>query len=226
MLNKFEQLEKRLHTSVALFYSTIEPQQQIYVNEQFNVEIYARELDPMRAGFQGVSLNVDWNPEILDIESWKVTDNLPLDQLATIKQDIGQLYDIGGSAFPAFGIGRPIGNLEDELFATLTFSAIKDGETLLELEQGKSRIATVPVSSLRSEHITFVDTNIEVLPRHNPNISEDVNWDGYVSAVDALMSVNFLNGDSSKGSIDVNNDGNYTALDALLVINELNYIEE
>ena len=56
--------------------------------------------------------------------------------------------------------------------------------------------------------------------------SIDVNADGGVSAVDALMVINSLN-DSAEGESrsvlsDVNGDGQVTALDALQVINYLN----
>ncbi|TWU03418.1 peroxidase [Neorhodopirellula pilleata] len=61
--------------------------------------------------------------------------------------------------------------------------------------------------------------------RHNVFDAEDVNDDGQVTAVDALMIINAMsrqgNGDSEMFT-DVNNDGRRTALDALRVINRLN----
>lgn len=78
---------------------------------------------------------------------------------------------------------------------------------------------------------TFV---IEVLenatPYHNEDLPYDVNGDGAVTALDALLIVNYLNtygpgpvgyGDPGYG-YDVNSDGSVTSLDALLVVNELN----
>ncbi len=64
----------------------------------------------------------------------------------------------------------------------------------------------------------------------------DVNGDGFVSALDALLTINVLNTFPSLPSnspvrtfatigqitADANNDGTVSALDALLVINELN----
>ncbi|MFG0288803.1 MAG: peroxidase family protein [Rhodopirellula sp. JB044] len=61
--------------------------------------------------------------------------------------------------------------------------------------------------------------------RHNAFDAEDVNDDGEVSAVDALMIINAINRhDVSDGDMftDVNNDGKRSALDALRVINRLN----
>ncbi len=61
--------------------------------------------------------------------------------------------------------------------------------------------------------------------RHNSFDAEDVNDDGEVSAVDALMIINAINRrDSGDGDMftDVNNDGKRSSLDALRVINRLN----
>ncbi|MDX1927967.1 MAG: DUF1559 domain-containing protein [Pirellulaceae bacterium] len=68
---------------------------------------------------------------------------------------------------------------------------------------------------------------------HNPRSSLDVNDDGLVSPLDALLVINFLN--TARGPIaelvrpqltplflDTSNDGNLSPLDALLVINHLN----
>ncbi len=78
---------------------------------------------------------------------------------------------------------------------------------------------------------------IEVLenstPFHNEDEPYDVNDDGDVTALDALLIVNYLNtygpgevgfGDPGYG-YDVNGDGAVTALDALLIVNELNQLE-
>ena len=67
---------------------------------------------------------------------------------------------------------------------------------------------------------------------HNSADPLDVNDDGEISPIDALLVINFLNANPGDGMLpepiapppflDVNNDGLGTALDALLVINELN----
>lgn len=72
-------------------------------------------------------------------------------------------------------------------------------------------------------------------PRYNQTLSEDVNGDGVVTAVDALQVINDLNSigsrslpwDDSAGSmIDVTNDGEVTSLDALRIINRLNSTDQ
>ena len=64
---------------------------------------------------------------------------------------------------------------------------------------------------------------------HNADLPEDVNGDGVVSPIDALLVINFLNQNDSDAlpvdgaaKIDVNNDAAISPADALLVINELN----
>ncbi|MDV6034162.1 MAG: peroxidase [Phycisphaera sp. RhM] len=60
--------------------------------------------------------------------------------------------------------------------------------------------------------------------RHNVFDAEDVNDDGQVSAVDALIIINSMNrngGDNDLQFTDVNNDGRRSALDALRVINRI-----
>ena len=81
---------------------------------------------------------------------------------------------------------------------------------------------------------TFSVTVISVRsPYHNYNLNEDVNGDGFVSPIDALLVINELNARGSGpittagGSgwppmLDVNGDGLLTPIDVLLIINHLN----
>ena len=73
-------------------------------------------------------------------------------------------------------------------------------------------------------------------PYHNHNLNEDVNGDGYVSPIDALLIINDLNangahpvpsgvgatGEPPSEMLDVNGDGLITPMDVLLIINQLN----
>ncbi|MFK7736338.1 MAG: cadherin domain-containing protein [Pirellulaceae bacterium] len=77
--------------------------------------------------------------------------------------------------------------------------------------------------------------NLEVasaFPWHNSGMAEDVNDDNFVTPIDALMVINYLNNASSSevppgsaaefGLVDVNGDNFVTAIDALIVVNQLN----
>ncbi len=69
-------------------------------------------------------------------------------------------------------------------------------------------------------------------PHQNPAQNLDVNADGFVSPIDALLIINFLNNNNGGGSVaglpapppyrDVNGDNFISAIDALIVINALN----
>lgn len=73
-------------------------------------------------------------------------------------------------------------------------------------------------------------------PYHNARIPEDVNGDGYVSPIDALIVINGLNqkgthpvptggttnGEPPSEMPDVNNDGSVSPVDALIIINHIN----
>ncbi len=75
--------------------------------------------------------------------------------------------------------------------------------------------------------------SVQSVSLHNPQLAFDVNADGFVSALDALLIVDFLNQFGSTSTIadearavgymlDVSDDSSLSALDALLVINRLN----
>ncbi len=69
-------------------------------------------------------------------------------------------------------------------------------------------------------------------PWHNWELPADINDDGSVTALDALLIINYINSDGASnippdsnpafGWLDSSKDNTVTALDALLVINEIN----
>ena len=93
-------------------------------------------------------------------------------------------------------------------------------------------IQTLDLQALETiEHVDY-GINFQNTAWHNTRIATDVNDDGTVSAIDALLIINLLNTGtpsaltgsniSSPPYIDVSNDAFLTSLDALLVINALN----
>ncbi|MCA9149410.1 MAG: hypothetical protein KDA92_08935, partial [Planctomycetales bacterium] len=84
----------------------------------------------------------------------------------------------------------------------------------------------VPTDRVEYRGVTLNFTQV-VVAATNPRNSLDVNDDANISAIDALLVINQLNG-AAEGEggpsmyLDVSADGYITALDALLVINELN----
>lgn len=91
---------------------------------------------------------------------------------------------------------------------------------------------TIDLAALETiEHIDY-GINFQNTAWHNTRIAEDVNNDGTVSAIDALLIINLLNANTpatltgsnltSPPYVDVSNDAFLTAVDALLVINAIN----
>ena len=101
-------------------------------------------------------------------------------------------------------------------------------------ELGTLGVKISAVDSARANAFDIIQ--IEVLPEpfpwHNSASPLDINDDGFVSPIDALVIINYLNGtDDSEvppgsnpefGYIDANGDNFVTPFDALIVINELN----
>lgn len=91
---------------------------------------------------------------------------------------------------------------------------------------------TVTVTAGESSVVQAASVRVDS-PRYNSLLAYDVDFDGRVSAVDALIIINDLarnrnrvlgEGEQSGLAIDVSNDGGVSALDALLVINRLSQI--
>lgn len=86
----------------------------------------------------------------------------------------------------------------------------------------------------QSVETTVTITIDEPLPPKHQNASEhlDVNADGFVTPIDALLVINYLNGNTGDGSVanlpppppyrDVNGDNFITPIDVLLIVNQLN----
>lgn len=100
---------------------------------------------------------------------------------------------------------------------------------------GDLGVTSVRVSAVDSAGAAVADTfDIDVQEGnswHNETEIFDVNDDTFVTPIDALMVINYLNTSQSpevpdtpptSGLVDVNNDGFVTPIDALIVINRLN----
>ena len=216
----------------------------VKVGERFFIEIMARELHPGRGGFAAVSLDISWNPRVLQeiddpFDPHKlITSNLPVAQRGTLDNRKGEIDNITGLAVLSSNLGRAIGNTYPERFCVLRFQAIGTSTSPITMRQGRSRIATVPVSSLGDANLYYEPQVITVLaananvPADSANsktrIPEDINSDGVVTPLDALLLINRLNGvtaalqTTGDNVYDVNRDGQVSSRDALQIINYLN----
>jgi hypothetical protein len=141
----------------------------VEVGDTFFVEILARELDPVLAGLRSVSLDMAWDPDVLEVVDSSlelnevITTDLPLFRDGTLDNDAGTIENLSAGAMLSSGAGRAIGNYFPERFALLHFRALAavDDSPLL-LRQGRSAITTVPVSSLRNADLDFETQTITV----------------------------------------------------------------
>ncbi len=87
----------------------------------------------------------------------------------------------------------------------------------------------VPVDQIRYDVLNITATGPEGEALHNSSMPGDVNNDGEISPIDALLVINHLGRETAEAEdvrsarkfYDVSNDGKATSLDALLVINSL-----
>ena len=120
-----------------------------------------------------------------------------------------------------------------------SIDGLPDGDYLVEavspslIYQFQSQPITVQVSDGSVSPIALAASRVDS-PRHNVAKPEDVNLDGAISVLDALVVINDLSrlgsrtltpAEASGYSVDVNNDGMVSAIDALFVINLLERID-
>jgi VCBS repeat-containing protein len=112
--------------------------------------------------------------------------------------------------------------------ASPTLRALQTGQTLSDTffyqvrdDGGATAVGTV----------TIIVSGFSDPPYQNPANNYDVNGDGFVSPIDALILINYINsnaagpippGRQTPPYLDVNGDNGATAEDVLLVVNELN----
>ena len=187
---RFESLEERSLLAVAAFQinlfedvggapgeliadNTIEP------GDTFFVEITAREYNPYASGLGGIALDIAWDPnsleEIDNALPETITENLPLYNGGDLDNEAGTITNLRGACFPAFDVGRSIGNLMFEQFAVLHFRALESAEdSSITMEQGAANITTVPASNLSPAHIDFETQTIHIVSQSLLSSAEQV----------------------------------------------------
>lgn len=183
----FESLENRLPLATAAFMVNLYHDDNgspgakitndtVVAGDTFFVEITAQEFAKSFDGMAAVALDMAWDPQVLREvdESWDlkdvgnsiITSNYPLYRRGTLDNSAGIIDNLTGYAMAAFNVGRTIGNGVPEQFSLLRFKALAPSNaTTLTMGQGATGIVTVPVSSLRNEHLYFERQTITVLPR-------------------------------------------------------------
>ena len=206
---------------------------------------------------EGVALDFEAEPEV--VVQVTVTDTSPggnqvTEPLTITVGDVNEMpttiWFEGDSVLERLA-GAPVGQLmidDPDRPQTAIFSVddsrFEFAGNLLKLRDGvwveravQEQIALTLTAS-DDDFTMSIDVLIDVLgnehPYQNPHLSADVDGDGKVDALDALLIINYINSNgvgpivnsvNTSGNdsyVDVNGDGMVTPLDALLVINVLN----
>lgn len=130
-------------------------------------------------------------------------------------------------ATDGLGFGLPLWLSFDSETRTLSGTPTENELGVVEV-----KVTAVDNSRANASDIFQVEVLPEPFPWHNSSEPFDANNDGFVSPIDALIIINYLNSDAgsevpsnsdpSFGYIDANGDNFVTPIDALIVINELN----
>ena len=136
-----------------------------------------------------------------------------------------EMVDLRGSGSNTIVIDR---SRLESAFTESDLRVIVDSDDRIESSEPGWELLTVIGLGADQEEMRFQSgfaiVQLFTPPRKtNPFNAFDVNGDGHVTAIDALLIVNHLSGINTRDSIflDVSGDGETTVLDALRVINEL-----
>lgn len=177
---------------------------------------------------------------VFNAGSFEIGGSFPNVQSGTV-DNVNHLIDEAGGTATA---GAPTGSLQPQLLfrvsGTMDLGAQLDHEISLVLDESDNPLFSTSVFGLDdpvSASYGSVTLVVHTPGWQNPVNSLDVNNDGFVTPLDALIILNELNAPPPRGPrvlpspptppdpvfyFDVNGDGAITALDALIVINYLN----
>lgn len=149
------------------------------VGESFFVEIDAQDLRSQPQGIGGLSVNVSWNPAVLQeidqpfspttASSPSVTSAFPLFRSGTLDNTAGQITDLGGAEFSSSGSGTAIGATGPQEFSLLQFTALATATTSpLSLALGSSGAGLVGDTSTGDPTVTAAPLNLTVAAPTSP----------------------------------------------------------
>ena len=155
-------------------------QDQVHVGDRFFVEIAAEEFDSHAAGIAGISLDLNWDPAVLQVveEDFApnkiITDRMPLLRDGFLRNPRGGIDNLSALSLASLGSGENIGNGHSEPFAMIPFIAIAPAnDTLLRMQTGGSQIVLESSEALWPEHIRFERQAVHVLPAEQAVVTSD-----------------------------------------------------
>ena len=167
--------------------------EQVNVGQVFTTNVHIDKV----SNLAGWSFDLEYNPQILSVESVKEGDALKTEGKETFFQK-GSINNNDGNLIGLSAVYLGTGGVEASgTLATLTFKAIKDGESYLrfkKVEFGNPKGGTISVD--------IVDTTITV----SSVPPCDVNADGVVNIFDLILVAQAF-GKEIKTRVDTNGDG-------------------
>ncbi|MEM7476340.1 MAG: Calx-beta domain-containing protein [Planctomycetota bacterium] len=206
------------------------------------------ENDDLAYGTQSMTIRADADQHIGETQSLDILDDE--EPTLTVEIDAATIDENGGSATVTIARNTPTESQLQILLSATPDAQIEIPATLIIPENESSRSFTIvaidnqlvadnsPVQIL-ANHPEFVSGSASINIRNddiwtwtNPANPLDINDDGFVSAIDALVVINHLNTqppgrldpptEEPEFFVDVSGDSFVTAIDALLVIDRLN----
>lgn len=209
--------------------------EELHQDDMFFLDIYTEDLRASGQGVYSAFLDLEFDTARLEVvgpiqfaDTYAIGRNSDLSQPGKINElgAVGQLQQLSRRELLARIPMRAISTGPMEISANPADVLPQHDVTLLGLN------AAVPTSQLRYDSV-----QLTVQPPssvwHNSARAVDVNDDGFLSPIDALLIINMLNGLGSQTTdtlptpsftafVDTNNDGFLAPTDVLLVLNALN----
>jgi hypothetical protein len=204
------------------------PLPELRVGEPFTFAVYVQDIRPSGTGVATAFLDISFAAE--SVAAAGSIEHGPAYSTQTSGQvTVGQIDEAGGRTDLSLGT-------EEQLLFRVPFKARRRGPITFTLEPADEAEHTVeltgvpePIPPVRwlADPLTVVIASFQ-----NESEAEDVDNDGWITPLDALLVINDLNNRGARDLtdtderpehlIDVNGDDYVSAVDALLIINRLN----
>ena len=206
-----------------------EPIDSVSLGNEFFLQVFSEDVSESGQGLRAAYVDVRYNAQrATTTGSGQHESNFSTAKSADLST-IGVLGEAGGTATAELGTG-------EHLVLSVSLKALQIGELALDAEPASLSVLTFGSNEpISVAELDLQGTSIQVTGPTNTQDARDVNNDGIVSPIDALILFNEINSRGARsllvpiplselptGLVDVNGDGYITPLDPLLVINFLN----
>ena len=199
------------------------------IGDPFTLNVYVQDARPSGTGVAAAYVDLLYAAQFV-IATGAIRHAEGYRQQTSGQVQIGQIDEVGGRSTTTTI------HADEQLLFQVDFHAIRKGSVIFAIEpadepnhviQLEGAVEPIPADRWLVDSLT-----LKIAPLQNEGQPEDVNEDGFVTALDALLIINDLNRHGARSLadtehlprhlVDVDDDGYASAIDALLVINRLN----